>query len=172
MKINNFFKKIAPLFLIIAALITGCAKSDDDKYHDMLLDGVASLNLDKPEKALREFRAAIDFDPRKFGGYVGRGNALNTLGRYDEAIRDYNMALDIDPGIANAYVNRGIARAQLNEYEKAVADLEKGLELDTEIDDPPGFMKRLFENVPNKDKGIRKFLEQLKKMRNADGKVK
>ena len=163
MKINNLLKKIAPLFLIFAALTTGCAKSDDDTYHDMLLDGVASLNLGKAEKALREFNAAINFNPRKYGGYLGRGNAFNTLGRYNEAIRDYNRALSIDTGIANAYVNRGIARVRLREYKKAVADFEKGLELDPEIDDPPGFMQRLFDDVSNKDKGIRKLLDQLKK---------
>lgn len=158
-----FGKKSALLFLIIAVLMTGCAKSDDDVYHDMLLDGVASLNLNKPEKAFREFDEAIEFNPRKFGGYLGRGNALNTLGRYDEAIQDYNMALSIKPDIANAYVNRGIARANLNEREKAISDIKKGLELDSELDDPPGFVRRLFEDIPNEDKGVRDYLDALKK---------
>ena len=39
---------------------------------------------------------------------------------------------------------------------------EKGLELDPKIDDPPGFIDRLFSNEPNTDKGIRKHLEYLK----------
>jgi hypothetical protein len=41
-------------------------------------------------------------------------------------------------------------------------DYEKGLELDPKIDNKPGFMKRLFSNEPNTDKGIRKHLEYLK----------
>ena len=118
-----------------------------DEYDAAILDGVANLNTQKPEKALADFNRAIELDPSLAGGYVGRANALNTMGRYHEAIEDYNRALSIDATIANAYVNRAIAHSHLNENEKAIADYEKGLELDPEIDDPPGFVKRLFENA-------------------------
>jgi tetratricopeptide (TPR) repeat protein len=84
------------------------------------------------------------------------------MGRYEEALKDYNKAIEIKPTLASAYVNRGIAYSHLGQYEKAIADYEKGLELDPEIDDPPGFIKRLFSNDPNTDKGIRKHLEFLK----------
>ncbi|VEN73387.1 exported hypothetical protein [Candidatus Desulfarcum epimagneticum] len=164
-----FGKKSAAFFLIVLMIGAGCAKSDDDVYHDMLLDGVASLNLDKPEKALGEFSSAIDFNPRKPGGYLGRGNALNTMGRHHEAIEAYNQALAIDPEMANAYVNRGVAHARLDRHEKAAADFKKGLELDPEIDDPPGFVRRLFEDIPDRDKGIRKYLEDYEKLKEKTG---
>ena len=76
---------------------------------------------------------------------------------------DYDRAIAIDPSLANAYVNRGIAHSHLGNLNLAVADYEKGLALDPKIDDPPGIMKRLFDNVPNREKGIRKHLEALKK---------
>ena len=150
--------------LILTILIFGlggCGVGVSD-YDDAVLDGVSNLNLNKPDKAFDDFSRAIEIDPSRVDGYVGRGNTLNTLGRYQEALEDYNKAIEIDPKLANAYVNRGSAYSHLEQYEKAITDYEKGLELDPEIDDPPGFFDRLFSNVPNTDKGIRKHLEYLK----------
>ncbi|MBW2177988.1 MAG: tetratricopeptide repeat protein, partial [Deltaproteobacteria bacterium] len=75
---------------------------------------------------------------------------------------DYNRAIEIDPQLANSYANRGSAYSHLGQYKKAIADYEKALELDPKIDNPPGFVKRLFSNEPNTDKGIRRHLEYLK----------
>ncbi len=146
---------------LLVALLCGCGVGVSD-YDDALLDGVSNLNLNKPEKALADFDRAIAIDPQRADGYLGRANALNTLGRHAEALPDYDRAILLNPKLANAYVNRAIAYSQLEEYEKAIADYEKGLELDPKIDDPPGFIDRLFSNAPNRDKGIRKHLAYLK----------
>lgn len=142
-------------------LFAGCGLGVSD-YEDAVLDGVSDLNLNRPESALDNFNRAISIDSTKADGFLGRANALSTLKRFEEALPDYNRAIEIDPTLANAFVNRGSAHSQLGQYEKAIADFEKGLELDPEIDDPPGFLKRLFSNEPNTDKGIRRHLEFLK----------
>ena len=142
-------------------LVAGCGLGVSD-YKDAVLDGLSSLNLNKPEKALESFNRAISIDPTHTDGYLGRANTLNTLGRYQEALKDYDRVIEMDPTLASAYVNRAIAYSHLKEYEKAIADYEKGLELDPEIDDSPGFLERIFSNMPNADKGIRKHLEFLK----------
>ena len=150
-------------------MLAGCGVGVSD-YDDAVLEGVSNLNLNKPEKAFEDFSRAIEIDPTRADGYVGRANTLNTLGRYEEALKDYDKALEIDPKLANAYVNRGSAYSHLDQYEKAIADYEKGLELDPEIDDPPGFIDRLFSDEPNTDKGIRKHLEFLKqKVKDQNG---
>jgi len=147
--------------LVFLFVVAGCGVGVSD-FEDAVLDGVSSLNRNKPEKALEDFNRAIQLEPQKYDGYLGRANTLNTLGRYEDALKDYDRALEIDPNLANAYVNRGSAYSHMGEYEKAIADYEKGLELDPKIDDPPGFLKRLFSKEPNTDKGIRKHLEYLK----------
>jgi len=147
--------------LVFLFVVVGCGIGVSD-YEDAVLDGVSSLNLNKPEKALESFNRAIQLEPQKSDGYLGRANTLNTLGRYEDALQDYDRALEIDPNLANGYINRGSAYSHLGQYEKAIADYEKGLELDPKIDDSPGFLKRLFSNEPNTDKGIRKHLEYLK----------
>ena len=154
-------KRLFFALTIVLFAVAGCGLGVSD-YNDAILDGVSALNLNKPEKALEDFTRAVKIDPKRADGYLGRANALNTLGRYQESLEDYDKALEIDPNLANAYVNRGSAYSHLGEYEKAIADYEKGLELDPKIDDPPGFLKRLFSNEPNTDKGIRKHLEYLK----------
>ncbi len=151
------------IFIVLLTIgMAGCSVTVSD-YDQAIMDGLSQLNLNKPEKAIKSFERAIKIDAKQAGGYLGRANSLNTLGRHKEAIADYNHALKIDPNMANAYANRGIAHAQLGEIAKAIADYEKALALDPKIDDPPGFVKRLFDNVPNKDKGIRRHLEALKK---------
>jgi tetratricopeptide (TPR) repeat protein len=151
------------LFALILTffVLTACGLGTP-KYDDAVLDGVSHLNTGKPDEALEDFSRAIKIDPQRADGYLGRANALNTLGRYEESLEDYAKALEIDPKLANAYVNRGIAYSHLGEYKKAIADYERGLELDPKIDNKPGFFKRLFSNEPNTVKGIRKHLEYLK----------
>lgn len=156
--------KLYRLFIIVilAVGITGCGITNTD-HENAIMDGIASLNTGKPEKALESFERAVELDPKGATGYLGRANALNTLGRWERSIADYNRAIDLDPDLANAYVNRGIAYAQLGEAKKAIADYEKALELKPKIDNSPTFIKRLFSNDPNTDKGVRKHLEALKK---------
>lgn len=149
-------------------LVTGCGLGVSD-YQDAILDGISLLNRDKPESALEAFNRAIDIDPTKADGFLGRANTLNTLNRYEEALPDYDRAIEIEPTLANAYVNRGSVYSRMGQFEKAIADYERGLELDPKIDDPPGFIKRMFSNEPNTDKGIRRHLEFLKqKVQNAN----
>lgn len=156
------------LLMFIILILYGCGENLTD-YDNIILDGIASLNTDKPEEAVEDFTKAIQLDSKKASGYLGRANALNTLGRYEDAITDYNRAIQIDPKLANAYVNRGIAHSHLGKIKLAIRDYEKGLELDPEVDDPPGFVKRLFDDDPNREKGIRNHLEYLKKQVKEQG---
>ena len=160
-RLSKIMKQLFLVLAITVFVVTGCGIGVSD-YDDAVLDGVSSLNMNNPEEALEDFNRAVEIDPLRADGYLGRANTLNTLGRYEESLNDYNKALDIDPTLANAYVNRGSAYSHLGEYEKAIADYEKGLELDPKIDNKPSFFKRLFSNDPNTDKGIRKHLEFLK----------
>ena len=142
-------------------MAAGCGLGGSS-YDDAVLDGASNLNTGKLEKAFEDFNRAIKIDPQLAGGYLGRANTLNMMGRYGESIEDYNTVLEIDPKLANAYINRGSAYSHLEKYEKAIADYEKGLGLDPKADNKPGIFKRLFSNDPNTDKGIRKYLEYLK----------
>jgi len=154
--------KIRYIFIIWAVIaVLGCGVGVP-AYKDAVLDGVSALNRNKLDKALAAFNRAIKLDPSRSDGYLGRADVLNAMKQHDEALVDYHRAIEINPDFAQAYANRGIAYSHLNQYKKAIADYEKALALDPEIDDPPGFIERLFSNDQNTDKGIRKHLEYLK----------
>ena len=153
------FRHICVIWAVF--ILVGCGVGVP-AYDDAVLEGIAAFNRNKMDKALADFNQAITLDPSRVDGYVGRANTLNALGLYNAALKDYDRAIEIDAKLANAYVNRGSVYSHLGDYEKAIADYEKGLELDPKIDDPPSFVKRLFSNDPNTDKGIRRHLEYLK----------
>jgi len=158
----NCYMKFRKLFVVLTIFtLLGCGVGVSE-YKDAVLDGVSALNRNKLDKALADFNRAIDLDPSRADGYLGRADVLNAMKRYEASLVDYHRAIDINPGFAKAYVNRGIAFSHLKQYKKAIADYEKALALDPKIDDPPGFIKRLFDNSPNTDKGIRRHLEYLK----------
>lgn len=142
-------------------VISGCGVGVSE-YKDAVLDGVSALNSGKLDEAMADFNRAVKLDPNKSDGYLGRADVLNAMQRYEDALADYHRAIEINPDFAKSYVNRGIAHSHLGQHKKAIADFEKALALDPEIDDPPGFIKRLFDNSPNTDKGIRRHLEYLK----------
>ena len=159
---NRIFGIIGILVLTIILFVVGGCGFGVSRYDDAILDGASHLNRGKTEKALKDFNRAIDIDPKKSAGYLGRANTLNIMGRYEAAIEDYDIVIEITPNLAEPYINRAIAYSHLGEYKKAIADYEKGLALKPKIDNKPGFISRLFSNEPNTDKGIRKHLEYLK----------
>jgi tetratricopeptide (TPR) repeat protein len=154
-------KRLLFVIIITAVALSGCGLGVS-KYDDAIMDGASHLNNGKIEEALADFNRAIEIDPKKAAGYLGRANTLNIMGQYAQSIADYNIVIEINPKIANAYVNRGSAYSHLGEIEKAIVDYEKGLALDPKIDNPPGIISRLFSDTPNTDKGIRKHLDYLK----------
>lgn len=154
--------KIRHIIIIGAILAVVSCGVGVSPYKDAILDGVSALNRNKLDQALMDFNRAIELDPSRADGYLGRADVLNAKKQYHEALLDYHRAIEINPGFAKAYVNRGIAYSHLERYKEAIADYEKALALDPKIDDPPGFIKRLFSNEPNTDRGIRKHMEYLK----------
>lgn len=155
--------KIRYLFIVLFAFsLLGCGVGVSD-YDDAVLDGASSLNRGKAQSAYESFNRAVKINPEGVDGFLGRADSLNAMKRYDEALVDYNRAIEIDPQRVHAYVNRGIANAHLGNNKAAIADYEKALELDPKIDNPPGFIKRMFDDAPNTDKGIRRHLEALKR---------
>jgi predicted O-linked N-acetylglucosamine transferase (SPINDLY family) len=59
--------------------------------------GLASIALDRHEKALADFEAAIALDVGYVAAHVYRGNTLNDLRNYGEAARAYARALELAP---------------------------------------------------------------------------
>jgi tetratricopeptide (TPR) repeat protein len=94
-------KRLLLALTLLMLVVTGCGIGVSD-YDDAVLDGISHQNTGKPEKALADFNRAIEIDPQKADGYLGRANTLNTLGQYSDAIEDYDRAMEIEPTMAES----------------------------------------------------------------------
>ena len=81
-------------------------------------------------EAIAEYDRAIAIDPTDPNGYVGRGDALVSLGRLDDAVASYGEALRIDPNHARGRGGRGDALMLLGRNDEALADLDLAVELE------------------------------------------
>ena len=109
------------------------ASGDSAKAKAHYRYGVAFGAIGDAQKAIEQYDAATNLNPRDAMTYVNRGNAKADLGNTDEAIADYDAAIEVNPQCAAAYNNRGNIRAKLDQIVEAIADYDRALELDPQL---------------------------------------
>ncbi|HEX3146927.1 MAG TPA: tetratricopeptide repeat protein [Gemmataceae bacterium] len=92
--------------------------------------GLTYVQHGEYERAVVEFTAAIQSDPRLVSPYVSRGDALRLRGEYERAIADYSQALRLEPQHLAALLNRGLVYRMTGRPELALTDLTEALRLD------------------------------------------
>jgi Flp pilus assembly protein TadD len=63
------------------------------------------LNLSSYRRAISDFNAAIEIDPKDDKVYVNRGMAYENLGKYEKALSNYKMAAQLGNKQAQDYLN-------------------------------------------------------------------
>jgi len=91
------------------------AKTDDEAKREKLHKKVNR----QFEAAAREFRTAVQNDPRLFQAWSSLGYALRRLGDYEESLKAYNWALEIEPGYTEAIEYRAEAYLGLDRLDEA-----------------------------------------------------
>jgi tetratricopeptide (TPR) repeat protein len=91
--------------------------------------GVAYQHLEKNDRAVADYSAAIRCDDAHMPAYLNRGMLFAMAGRTDAAMADFDRAIELEPGNAAAYCNRGNLNASLDEQIKAIADFSTAIEL-------------------------------------------
>jgi len=71
------------------------------------------------EKAMKEFKAATEKDPKMFQAHSGLGYTLRKTGDYDAALAAYNQALELEPHYSPAIEYRAEAYLGLNRVDDA-----------------------------------------------------
>ncbi len=82
------------------------------------------------DKAMANYRKALEIRPDYPEAYYNLGVALSECGRLDEAIVNYRKALEIKPGYAAAYNNLGAALAGRRQFDEAIASCRKALAIE------------------------------------------
>ena len=82
-------------------------------------------------KAIEDFTAAIDDDPRYAYPYYARGWCWELSGNDQKALEDYNLGIDIDSDYPYIYLERGLLLEKMGRMVAAKEDFETVLQKDT-----------------------------------------
>ncbi|MGH9704541.1 MAG: FG-GAP-like repeat-containing protein, partial [Candidatus Acidiferrales bacterium] len=92
--------------------------------------GVAALNRQQMQQALKDFEQAAALDPQLFAAHLNQGIALLNLQRYEPAEKILLEAARSDPKSARAWFNLGLLYKSTNEAEKSIDSFERAAAID------------------------------------------
>lgn len=71
------------------------------------------MQIGQFDKALEDYTAAVEVDPRSSYALYNRGILNDRLGCYAVAIKDFSAAIELEPGNSDFFHNRGYALRKL-----------------------------------------------------------
>jgi len=124
--------------------------------------GVAYMNQQLFEKALKEFEAAAALDPRQQSAQINRGIALLNLQRVDEAKRILEAAIKRDPKDAHAWYNLALLYKNISDTQAAADAFRHVIEIDTSDPDAWYFLGSVYAQAKQYPQAIDAFQHALK----------
>ena len=122
-------------WLLTLALVLGlcaCGQSAQAKWQEQYDLGVRYLSEGNYEEAIIAFTAAIDIDPKRPAGFVGRGDAYALSGDTEDnlsaAQADYEAAIALDETLPGAWLGLVDVYIRQGDYDKALETLREALE--------------------------------------------
>ncbi|MDH7601460.1 MAG: tetratricopeptide repeat protein [Armatimonadota bacterium] len=97
--------------------------------------GLAYERMGNIEKALEQFRAAVDANPRYSPAYTCLGAVLMRQGKLDEALAYFTRAVSLSPGVAEAHYNLGLALLKKREYAAAAQAFRQAIKIRSDYAD-------------------------------------
>src|SRR6201987_1316440 len=124
--------------------------------------GVAYMNQQLFEKALKSFEAAVAQDPTMEVAKINRGVALLNLQRVDEAKAILEEVVKQDPKDAHAWYNLGLYYKNTNDTDAAVAAFKRVVEIDPTDADSWYFLGTAYAQAKQYPPAIESFEHALK----------
>ena len=106
------------------------------------------------QKALQEYRLALEQAPDHVPARRGLAETLILLDREPEAIALYRQLLERFPDNAGYHANLGIAYDRIGQHRQALGHYLTALQLDAEVAEGPGWLTRFFRKQYQKPPGI------------------
>ena len=124
--------------------------------------GVAYMNQQLFEKALKQFEAAVEQDPKLTIAKLNRGVALLNLQKVDEAKALLEEVTKQDPKDAHAWYNLGLLSKNTNDTDTAIAAFKHVTEIDTNDADTWYFLGSAYAQAKQYPQAIDAFEHALK----------
>jgi arylsulfatase A-like enzyme/Tfp pilus assembly protein PilF len=90
------------------------------------------MELDRPEEAIEECRAALEIDPEYGAAIFTMAQAYRKLKKPDEAAAGFRRLIQLDPKDPKPYVNLGEISLDIRDFDAAISHLEKAIAADPE----------------------------------------
>lgn len=97
------------------------------------------------EKALEEFKKAIELKPDYADAYHNLANTYGEMGDVENAITNYENAIKFNPNLWQSYQNLGAIYFNLGDKEKTKEFIEKALKINPENED----LRKILETISN-----------------------
>ena len=107
------------------------AMTDGPDWNDLCERGICYRLTGNFDKAIEDFTAAIEEDPRYAFPYYARGWCHELTGRDDLALEDYNLGIDIDQDYPYIFLERGLVLKKMGRLDEARKDFETAIAKDT-----------------------------------------
>ena len=112
--------------------------------------GILYGAMEDYQRALKDYRTAIDLGPQTGEVYVNLGNLYLLSQKYDVAIEQYTTAIELTLTKNHiAHFNRAMAYENNKQFDNAEADYRRAIELSPEWVLPQLRLERLMSNAQN-----------------------
>ncbi len=111
--------------------------------------------------AEREYRRAIELNPRYALAHQRLGQLLAEMGRFEESRAEQQLALEIDPLSLNVNMSIASLRYLSRDVDGAIEQLKRTLELDPTYGEATGLLGWLYVQKGEHDKGVELWLGQM-----------
>jgi len=101
-----------------------------DEVKDWNAKGKEHYKNKNYEKAIEDFKRAVDVDPNYKTGYYNIASSYDHLKKYDEAIKYFKLAIEIDPSYKDAENQLGLIYFSKEDYVSAIAHFLRVIQID------------------------------------------
>lgn len=110
--------------------------------------GILYGAMEEYQKALKDYRTAVELEPETGEVYVNLGNLYLLSKKFDVAIEQYTTAIELSLAKNHiAHFNRAMAYENNKEFDSAEADYRRAIELSPEWVLPQLRLERMMRNI-------------------------
>jgi len=121
MKLGDIFKSFLVFFLIFGFLTCSSKEKQAEKHFK---DGFEYQNQGDLDKAIEEYKKAIELNPNYLQAHMNLGAAYIGQKKYDQAIEEFNAVVKLNYYYGTAHYNLGYVYLLKGVKEKAQEELK------------------------------------------------